>query len=363
MRQGFVKSSQKLVSWASWMASISMVMITSAWLLAELSSSPLINSLLIGAQNLPAFLPISRSIKGIGLFLAATTLLELIVVCLYFQLLPNWLLITFTLAVALMASSGSIISLLPMTDIILDGGRITNQSLQQSSDIGGLSGTLLGGIVYPYFKLFPPAILLVLAPAWLSQRKVKTTIQAATKDLPVMPAVPPLDRWCLLQGLCTGALFALLPLWILSIKDGTSIDFSFVLGAFMLGRVLESRLLPKLSAVVLYFCCAVLILIAFYPNVPIWLDVIVFIPLGAAITRIEFDLIDHLDMHGELPLRRDILFRSLAVASVIGSLSMGVIGQSIGVGISMLLVGIFFGLAALITWRWRRPPTTHSASN
>ena len=92
------------------MASISVVTVTSAWLLAELSTSPLINSLLIGAQNLPALLPLARTIKGVRVFIGATFLLELIVVCLYFQLLPNWVLIVSTLMVVLLASCGSITS-------------------------------------------------------------------------------------------------------------------------------------------------------------------------------------------------------------------------------------------------------------
>ena len=136
------------------MASTSVVAITSAWLLAELSTSPLINSLLIGAQNLPAFLPLARTIKGVGLFLGATLLLELLVLCLYFQLLPNWILIVSTLAVALLASSGSVIGQLPMTGIVLKDDAITNHSLQQSSDVGSLSSTLIGGMIYPYLKLF-----------------------------------------------------------------------------------------------------------------------------------------------------------------------------------------------------------------
>ena len=346
------------------MASMSVVAITSAWLLAELSTSPLINSLLIGAQNLPAFLPLARSIKGVGVFLGATLLLELLVVCLYFQLLPNWILIVSTLAVALLASSGSIIGLLPMTGIVLKDDAITNQSLQQSSDVGSLSGTLIGGIIYPYLKLFPPSILLVLAPAWLSRSSFKKSQIRSTEDIASTPGVPPTDRWCLLQGLCIGTLFALLPLWVLSLKDGSSVDYSFILGAFMLGRVFTNRLLPKLSAVGLYLVCAVLIFIAFYPNVPIWLDVLIFIPLGASVTQIEFDLIDHLQGHGDLPLRRDILFRSLAIASVLGSLFMGLIGQAIGIQISLLLVALIYGLAALITWRFRRrrstPATTTS---
>ena len=84
----------------------------------------------------------------------------------------------------------------------------------------------------------------------------------------------------------------------------------------MLGRIFTNRLLPKLSVIALYLLCAGLIFIAFYPNFPIWLDVLIFIPLGASITQIEFDLIDHLQGHGELPLHRDILFRSLAIASI-----------------------------------------------
>ena len=80
-----------------------------------------------------------------------------------------------------------------------------------------------------------------------------------------------------------------------------------------------------------------------------------FIPLGASITQIEFDLIDHLHGHGDLPLRRDILFRSLAIASVLGSLVSGMIGQAIGIQNSLFLVALIYGLAALLSWRFRPP--------
>ena len=160
------------------MASISVVMISSAWLLAELSSSPFINSLLVGAQNLPAFLPLKRSIKGFSSFLLATILLELIVVFLYLELAPNWLLIALTLAVALLASSGRTISLLPLTGIILQGENISNESLQKSSDMGGLTGIIIGGAAYPYFKLFPPAT--AGACASLAEQEAYTSIQKTT---------------------------------------------------------------------------------------------------------------------------------------------------------------------------------------
>ena len=350
-----MKSSIKLLSWSSWMASISVVTVTSAWLLAELSTSPLINSLLIGAQNLPALLPLARTIKGVRVFIGATFLLELIVVCLYFQLLPNWVLIVSTLMVVLLASCGSITSLLPMTGIVLEGNTITNQSIQQGADVGSMSGTLISGVVYPYLKLFPPSILLVLAPAWLSKNNFRKIRSMSVVDVPIPVKVPPTDRWCLLQGFCVGSLFALLPLWVLSLKDGFSVDYSMILGAYMLGRIFTNRLLPKLSIIILYLFCAGLIFIAFYPSVPIWLDVLIFIPLGASITQIEFDLIDHLHGHGDLPLRRDILFRSLAIASVLGSLVSGMIGQAIGIQNSLFLVALIYGLAALLSWRFRPP--------
>ena len=175
------------------MASISVVTVTSAWLLAELSTSPLINSLLIGAQNLPALHPLARTIKGVRVFIGATFLLELIVVCLYFQLLPNWVLIVSTLMVVLLASCGSITSLLPMTGIVLEGNTITNQSIQQGADVGSMSGTLISGVVYPYLKLFPPSILLVLAPAWLSKNNFRKIRSMSVVDVPIPVKVPPTE--------------------------------------------------------------------------------------------------------------------------------------------------------------------------
>ena len=349
-------------SWASWTASRSVVVITSAWLLAEVSSSPVINSLLIATQNLPAFLPLQRSNKGINAFFLATILLEFIVVFLYFNLLPNWLLILLTLVVALLASSGTTISLLPITGIVLKGGNITNQSLQRSADIGSLTGTLIGGITYPCFKLFPPAILLALAPAWLNKSHMQKSAEQPSAKTEAHQSAPPLDRWCLLQGFCIGALFALLPLWVISIKEGSSIDYSLILGAFMLGRIFANRFLPKITIVTLYFLCTALIFIAFLPQVPLWLDVIVFVPLGASIARIEFDLTDYLKQHGELSLRRDVLNRSLAIGAVFGGLIMGGIGQAIGVTPAMLLVSLLYGFAGVGTWRWRRTTTSLSTN-
>ena len=346
--------SQKLLSWASWTASVLVVMISSAWLLAELSSSPFINSLLVGAQNLPAFLPLKRSIKGFSSFLLATILLELIVVFLYLELAPNWLLIALTLAVALLASSGRTISLLPLTGIILQGENISNESLQKSSDMGGLTGIIIGGAAYPYFKLFPPAILLALAPAWLSRRHTQVSRKQPHQKAEIPQSAPPLDFWCLLQGFCIGSLFALLPLWVISVKDGTSLDFSFIFGAFILGRIFASRLLPTLPRSSIYLLCTFLIFIAFLPQTPLWLDVIIFIPLGASITHIELQLTEQLEKHGELGFRRDIFLRSEAVAAVFGSITMGIIGQVIGVTPAMLLVSLVYCLAGLVTWRWNQ---------
>ena len=349
----------KLLSWASWMASRSIVVVTSAWLLAELTTSPLINSLLTGLQYAPAFLPLKRNIRGFKIFFATTILLELVVACFYFELLPTWALISLTLGIVLMASSGATTSLLPITGIIIKDGSISNRSLQRSSDIGGLFGTFVAGICYPCFKLFPPSLLLVLPAAWLGRKTYEPASAAHSSHKRHQEGTPPLDRWCILFGFCRGALLSLLPLWILSIQGGTSIDFSFVLGAFMIGRVFERYLLPGVSTLWAYVISALLILIAFYPGVPIWLDIAVFIPLGTAITRIEFNLIDDLQIkHLGLPLCRDILLRSLAISAVFGSLTMGIVGQLIGVSHSMLLVVFLFSATALITWRWCPHPAT-----
>jgi len=349
----------KLLSWASWMASRSIVVVTSAWLLAELTTSPLINSLLTGLQYAPAFLPLKRNIRGFKIFFATTILLELVVACFYFELLPTWALISLTLGIVLMASSGATTSLLPITGIIIKDGSISNRSLQRSSDIGGLFGTFVAGICYPCFKLFPPSLLLVLPAAWLGRKTSQPANAVHSKPTKHQDGTPPLDRWCLLFGFCRGALLSLLPLWILSIQGGTSIDFSFILGAFMIGRVFERHLLPRVSTLWAYVISALLVLVAFYPGVPIWLDIAVFIPLGTAITRAEFNLIDNLQLkYLDLPLCRDILLRSLAISAVFGSLTMGIVGQLIGVSQSMLLVVFLFSATALITWRWCPHPAT-----
>lgn len=121
----------------------------------------------------------------------------------------------------------------------------------------------------------------------------------------------------------------------------------------MIGRVFERHLLPRVSTLWAYVISAFLALVAFYPGVPIWLDIAVFIPLGAAITRAEFNLIGNLQLKNiDLPLCRDILLRSLAISAVFGSLTMGIVGQLIGVSQSMLLVVFLFSATALITWRW-----------
>ena len=348
--------SHKLFVWASWIAALVLLNITSAWLLAELTLSPVVNSLLVGARNLPALLSITPSIGGVYIFVCAAIILELAVVFFSFQLLPAWILIVLVLLAAFVAALGFMLSQQSMTGMVLSGGNISNPLLQRSGDIGGFSGTLIGGFVYPYLKLFPPLLLLIVPPLLMSRRGLKAVLKEVSDRSNPTKMVPPLDRWCLFQGACDGALFGLLPLWVLTLKQGMPVDFSLIVGAFLLGRVFENRLLPKLSATAFYILCAVLVFVAFYPNVPIWLDVIIFVPLGASHSRIEFDLVDYLDAHGELPLRRDILWRSSAVGAFVGSLMLGMIGQGIGISNAMFLVSIFYAFGALITWRWRRHP-------
>ena len=104
----------------------------------------------------------------------------------------------------------------------------------------------------------------------------------------------------------------------------------------------------------LYFLSTLLVFLAFLPHTPLWLDIILFAPLGASMISIEFGLTDNLTRHGELSFRRDILFRSLAIAAVFGSVTMGMVGQAIGVSAAMMLVSLLYFLAGVYTWRWSR---------
>ena len=348
-----MNKSRKLLAWGSWMASMSVLTLTSAWLLAQLSSSPIINSLLIAAQNIPAFLPLKRNIIGVKYFFISVTLLEIIIVLYYFNALPHFTLAILTLIISLTAATGGIISTLPITALIIDKSSISNRLLQLSSDIGNFGGTIIGGIVYPCLMLFPPLLFLTIPAAWISESNLKRTSQSIDLSSQQPHQSPPLDRWCLLQGFCVGALFGLLPLWTSSVKLGTEIDFSLILGAFMLGRISERRLLPEIPPCALYLLSSCLLLVAFYPNIPLAAGVIAFIPLGASTIRIEFHLIDHLKKHGEIAYRRDILLRSLAIGAVLGSIVIGIIGQLIGIRNAMLSLVCMHAITALITYQWK----------
>ena len=345
-----MNNSQKLLSWGSWMASMSVLTLTSAWLLTQLSSSPIINSLLIAAQNLPAFLPLKRNIIGVKYFLISVTLLEIIIVFYYFNILAHSTLAALTLIFSLTASTGGIISMLPMTGLIIEKSSISNRLLQLSSDIGNLGGTIIGGTIYPSLMLFPPLLFLTLPAAWISERSLKRNCGLRNHSKSQSDQSPPLARWCLLQGFCVGALFGLLPLWTSSIKLGTEIDFSLILGAFMLGRISEHQLLPKVPTFGLYLLSSFFLLVAFYPGIPLIAGIIAFLPLGASIVRIEFHLIDDLKQHGEISIRRDILFRSLAIGAVVGSIVIGITGQLIGLSNAMLALVCIHLITALITY-------------
>ena len=125
----------------------------------------------------------------------------------------------------------------------------------------------------------------------------------------------------------------------------------------MLGRVFQKHLLPQTKTYSYYGFCSILTALAACPNTPIWLDIVLFMPLGASITRIQLELIDYLQPYGNPARRFYIIGRSSTVAGVFGGLAIGLTGELFGVrGGLGLLAGAFAGVG-LASWRWERPAT------
>lgn len=336
---------------------------STAWILAELSPSPMINSLLILPRSISALLPLQRSRQGLLLFTLAALLFEIVVIGMYFDLSNKTFLIFLTFLSAQLASLG-----ITKSDAVIIGFTqasegTTNQQILQGKDVGGVTGTFLGGIVYPAFKLFPPTLLLILPVAWLANREIKKQAQSLPKKAESAKSVPPLEKWSLLNGFMIGALFSLLPLWVLQIEGGDSVDLSWIIGSFMLGRIFQKHILPKIKACSYYGLCSFLIFLATYPNTPVWLDVVLFMPLGASVARIELELINYLHSYGNPARRFDIIGRSSAVAGVFGGLTMGVTGELFGVRGGLGLLAVVFAIVGLVSWRWQRPATLSTGPN
>ncbi len=146
-----MSAEQRLVSWSCCFASMSLIGVASAWLLAELTPSPFVNSLLVAARNIPAFLPLKRHIKGFPLMVSAVLMLELVGVCLSWQWLNPSLLICITLIGVFVLSIGITIAIPPLVQRVLEGTNLRKEQLQYGKDLGGLSGTILAGLFYPAF--------------------------------------------------------------------------------------------------------------------------------------------------------------------------------------------------------------------
>ena len=354
LRNGLMPAEKRLVSWSCCFASMSLMGVASAWLLAELTPSPLVNSLLVAARNIPAFLPLKRHIKGFPLMVSAVLMLELVGVCLSWQWLNPSLLICITLIGVFVLSIGITIAIPPLVQRVLEGTNLRKEQLQYGKDLGGLSGTILAGLFYPAFMQFPPALLLMLPVIPLSRSTPHTTAQTDISQTQPSMSAPPLKPWSALHGFLDGALFALLPLWALTIDQNNFVDYSMIMGAFMIGRLLRG-LLPWLSGAMLYGLCGLILLSAFVLNTPLWLDVLLFIPLGGLFVSIDLALIEHLKGQGDLSRCMDIHHRSDKVASVAGGLVMGASAQIFGLITAMPVLVVLFLLVAAITWRWRPP--------
>ena len=331
--------------------------LSTAWILAELSPSPMINSLLIVPRSISALLPLQRNRQGLLLFTLAASLFEVVVIGMYFGFVNKTILILLTLLSAQLASLGITKSDAVIIGFTQTSEGTTNQQILQGKDVGGVAGTFLGGIVYPAFKLFPPTLLLMLPVAWLANRERKKQVKTSPNQAEPVKTVPPLERWSLLNGFMVGALFSLLPLWVLQVKGGDSVDLSWIIGSFMLGRVFQKHLLPQTKTHAYYFFCSILTGLAAYPNTPIWLDIVLFMPLGASIARIQLELVESLQPYGNPARRFDIIGRSSTVAGVLGGLAMGLTGELFGVREGLGLLACVFAGVGLASWRWQRPAT------
>ena len=323
----------------------------------------MINSLLILPRSISALLPLQRSRQGLLLFTLAALLFEIVVIGMYFDLSNRTALIFLTLLSAQLASLGIVKSKSVIIGFTQASEGITNQQIMQGKDIVGVAGTFLGGIVYPAFKLFPPTLLLLLPVAWVANKESKKQAESSPNKAESAKFVPPLEKWSLLNGFMIGALFSLLPLWVLQVKGGGSVDLSWITGSFMLGRVVQKHLLPTIKTYSYYGLCSILIFVAVYPNTPLWLDVALFMPLGASIARIQLELINYLQPYGNPARRFDIFARSSTVAGVFGGLAMGLTGELFGVRGGLGLLAVAFAGAGLASWRWQRPATLSTDPN
>ena len=348
--------------WGSAQAGTSLTMASTAWMVSGLTPSPLLNSLLPALGTLPVLLPLRRRASGYGLQLVSVMLL----LGVSLGKLSGWpatgLLMASLLAVLLFGIGGEL-SQLPLQRRLLRSPGLSIEGLRQGSDLGSLAGNLLTAVLFPAVRQFVPALLLLLplgatalmpreqAPVGSADGAAEATAAAAA--LPSMAPLP-LDRHCVLQGLLFGSLFALLPLWVRAVGAGNCFDFAMVLAAYGVGRSLQGRL-PVLATWARYGLMAGLLLLTQVQALPGWGAVLLFVPIGALAAAADGALVDRLAVRGDAPLRWQTLQRSGAVGGLAGSLAMGLLTQSLGLGQAIPLQVLAFVAMALLLGRPPRP--------
>lgn len=329
--------------WGTSRAGNSLTRASAGWLVSGLSTSPLVNSVLMALATLPALLPLQRGTRGylaqlvgvvglIGLTLGQSSL----------RIPDAWLVAPVLLAVLLFAF-GQEISQLPLQRQLLPKAGATVERLRIGNELGAMAGNLLEAVIFPAMAQFSSALVLLL-PLGLSSLQsappLDTTAEARSNHT---PELVPFSRRCALQGVLFGSLFAVLPLWLREVCGASYFDFGLLLAGYCLGRSLNG-LIPSWGNVLNYAAMAALLVLA--EALGDSRVVAVFLPLGALAAASDVALVASMQPLGDAALRWEILLRSGGVGGLIGSLGMGLLSQLLGISVVMpLQVGLLLVLA------------------
>lgn len=276
---------------------------------------------------------------------------------------------------------------------------LSERLLRGGDGAGRLLGTLLAGVLFPLGRALAQfsvalTLLLPLLPVIGSagsrpmqvtgsasdrsdpRGRDTTTADARTAD--TAPVAWPRARrartdragnaslrGALMLGLLFGGLFALLPLWVRQEGRGSCFDFGMLLSAFTVGRLLAdltsvrtvaSGLFRWRAGAVQHGLMGLLLLLS--TRIPGWGAVSLFVPFGVLAELLEQPLRPALGSSPLVPADVEGFERARALGGLIGTLTMGLITQAIGLFWAWPLQVGAFALAALL---WRPGPSREAA--
>jgi hypothetical protein len=346
------------LGWGGQRTGVSLAAASAGWLLSGLSASPLINGLLPALGAITTLLPL-RGRPFLGVLLQLAGILGLLAVAL--KRTGSW--VGWPLMAALLVGVGTTCALPPLRQWLLGEGGLPLRRLQVLGDGGAVLGSLLTAGLFPLQRSLAPqftvAALLLLPTIAMVRQAAKPASSGASTQGRINP------RACL-QGLLFGSLFALLPLWVRTIGQGTCIDFGLVLTAYGLGRPLGPWLqslrgtvaaaAPQRLATAVapmagaggYLAMALLLLGTL--ALPGWAAGGLFLPLGALAASSDALLLEgFLGESGDGSaggLRS--LERSGALGTLLGSLGMGLAAEALGLAPARILIVVGFLVAAVV---------------